>query len=360
MNYIGSKLSLLDFIDSSIQDTLRINNENRNPHEMVFADLFAGTGIVGQDFKRKGFNIISNDLQYYSYVINKHYIENNNELIFEHLSSVIPALIDSTDKVAVVLNFLNNKKDNPGFIYNNYCLGGTKNDNFQRMYFTDINGIKCDSIRTTIEDWHNDNLITDNEYFYLLSCLITSVDKCANTASVYGAFLKHFKKSAQKEFTLSALPIINSVGNNIVYNEDVNTLIQHVHGDILYLDPPYNERQYSANYHLLETIAKYDEPYIQGKTGLRDYKSQKSLYCSNRTVLDTFDDLIRNANFRYIFLSYNNEGLMSLDDVKNVMSKYGQYSVYKQSYKRFRADTDENRNYKDNFTTEFLHVLVKE
>jgi adenine-specific DNA-methyltransferase len=144
-----------------------------------------------------------------------------------------------------------------------------------------------------------------------------------------------------------------------VYNENINDVVKHIYGDVLYLDPPYNARQYCSNYHVLETIAIYDNPILNGKTGLRNSENQKSEFCSSRTVEKAFDDLIANSKFKYIFLSYNNEGLMSLDTIKNIMSKYGEYSYYTKSYKRFKADKDENRNILANETIEYLHCLVK-
>jgi adenine-specific DNA-methyltransferase len=108
---------------------------------------------------------------------------------------------------------------------------------------------------------------------------------------------------------------------------------------------------------LLNTIAKYDEFEPKGKTGLRDYN--KSKYCSKQQVSHTFEELIKNAKFKYIFLSYNNEGLMTPFVVKNIMSKYGKYSLETQSYQRFKADKTENRNHKADSTVEYLHILEK-
>ncbi|ONI46219.1 modification methylase [Epulopiscium sp. SCG-B10WGA-EpuloA2] len=333
MNYIGSKYSLLDFLSTSIEKVTQIENVKN----LVFADLFAGTGIVGATFKKKGYTVISNDIQYYSYVLNKHNIENNEELIID------------------LVEHLNSLEGIEGFIYKNYCLGSGSG----RNYFTDYNGKKCDAIRTEIERLYKDNEITENIYYYYLASLINSIDKLANTASVYGAFLKHIKKSAQKKLELNLLPIIKGEQVGKVYNRNINDLIQEIKGDILYLDPPYNARQYCANYHLLETISKYDAPNIKGKTGLRDYTIQKSLYCSKKTVEATFEDIIQKANFKYIFVSYNNEGLMSLDNIKKIISKYGEYQVFTKEYRRFKADKEENRAHKANFTTEYLHCLIK-
>lgn len=332
MNYIGSKYSLLDFLTTTISNVTGYNENT----PFVFADLFAGTGIVGSEYRKRGCKVISNDIQYYSYVLNKHYIENDMEIDLN--------LFDT----------FNNINGVEGFIYNNYSAGSGSG----RNYFTDNNSKKCDAIRCRLEQMLLDNRISRGTYFFYLASLINSIDKYANTASVYGAFLKHIKKSAQKDFVLEPLPIISGIKGE-VYNEDINKLIRSVSGDVLYLDPPYNARQYCSNYHVLETIARYDDPILKGVTGLRDSTQQKSKYCSSRTVSDVFEDLIANADFKYIFLSYNNEGLMSLDTIEQIMSKYGQYQQFTKEYRRFKADKDENRNISANTTTEYLHCLIK-
>lgn len=333
MNYIGSKYSLLDFIHSTISDVTGYKSGD----DYVFADLFAGTGVVGASYRKDGCRVISNDIQYYSYVINKYFIEG--------LESIDESLINN-------LNLLENIN---GFIYENYCAGSGSG----RNYFTDNNGKKCDAIRIEIEKLFDQNLISEETYFGLLACLVNSIDKYANTASVYGAFLKHIKKSAQKQFELELLPKIQGPKGN-VYNEDANKLIKRIQGDVLYLDPPYNARQYCSNYHVLETIARYDCPKLKGKTGLRESNGQKSKYCSKKTLESEFENLIANAKFKYVFLSYNNEGLMNVDAIKNILSRYGTYRCYTQSYRRFKADRDENRNISGKETTEYLHCLIKE
>ena len=143
-----------------------------------------------------------------------------------------------------------------------------------------------------------------------------------------------------------------------VFNEDINEVAEKVKGDILYLDPPYNQRQYATNNHMLETIAKYDNPKIHGKTGLRDYQNQKSFYCSKSQVKKAFKDLILKAKARYIFLSYNNEGLMTLDDIKEIMGLRGKYGHFTKEYNRFKADKSENRNYISDKTVEYLHYVI--
>lgn len=355
MNYIGSKLSLLKFLEESIK---KVVDKNCN----VFCDLFAGTGAVGMHFKKQDYQVIANDIQYYSYVLNRHYIGNHQELEFDNLVRELPELknIEAEERKNYVCDYLASIKGSKGYLYNNYCLGGTQNKKIPRQYFSDENGLRCDAIRQKIEKWKRGDLISEDEYYFLLTSLLESIDKYANTASVYGAFLKHLKKTAQKELVLQPAELVINDKNHKVYNQDINNLIRNIRGDILYLDPPYNQRQYATNYHILETIAKYDSPKIHGKTGLREYQDQKSLYCSRPKVKQAFKDLILNADVKYIFLSYNNEGLMSAGDIKEVMSLRGKYGFFTQVYNRFKADQDKNRNYKANKTREYLHYVVCE
>ncbi|MBE6201518.1 MAG: modification methylase [Rikenellaceae bacterium] len=333
MNYIGSKYSLLDFIDHTIKSVV-----GEDVSHLVFCDLFAGTGIVGRHFKTQVSQVIANDWEYYSYILNRNYIGNHLE-------------IEGKDEYIEKLNQLSGV-DN-GFIYSHYCLGGGNN----RQYFSDENGKKIDAARVAIEEWKNNGEISEDLYYFLLCSLIESADKHANTASVYGAFLKSLKKSAQKPMVIAPATYQFNSHNHQVYQEDANTLIKSISGDILYIDPPYNARQYGANYHLLNTIAEYKVFEPKGKTGLREYN--KSDYCNKTAVKKSFESLIADAKFKYIVLSYNNEGLMSIDTIRQIMSKYGRYQVFQKKHSRFRADKADNRNHLANTTTEYLHVLTK-
>ncbi|MCK9319389.1 MAG: DNA adenine methylase [Methanoculleus sp.] len=329
INYMGSKYSLLEYIHEKVIKIGDLDNK-------IFCDIFGGTHIVGNFFKDKVKNVISNDIEYYSYVIANNYIKNNDIIIINER-----------------LNELNNLVGIEGPFYNYFCEGGSSN----RLFFSSENGKKMDAIRQKIEKWKIDNLIKDNEYYYLLTSLIEATDKVANTTSVYGAFLKKIKKSASKTMVLLEPEYKIVYGqDNSVYNEDSNELIKKINGDILYIDPPYNQRQYGSNYHILNAIAKYDftvEP--RGITGQMDYN--KSKYSSKREVLSTFAELVENANFQHIFISYNNEGIMSEKEIMNILSLHGDAIKYEQEYKTYKADI--NRNNKSTNTIEFLFYLRK-
>jgi len=330
MNYIGSKFKLLDFIYKTILEDF----SEEEMKKQSFCDLFSGTGIVSRFFKNKTKKVISNDLEYYSYIMLKAYMSNDIDI----------------KKMNEILKESNKLKGTKKHIFNHYSENGSAG----RLYFSEKNGQKIDSIRNNIDKLE----ITEEEKGYLLTSLIEASDKVANTASVYGAYLKAIKKTALKDIELTPLDWnLISKQKNLVYNEDANELIKQIKGNILYLDPPYNHREYGANYHLLTTIAKYDfaDFVPAGVTGMRPYT--RSNYTKKVKVKASFDELIKNAKFDYIYLSYNNEGILTLEEIKEVMEKYGEYKIKTLKYPRFKADS--NRNNKSDFVYEYLHVLKK-
>lgn len=333
MNYIGSKLKLINFIREEITETIECELK-----DIVFCDLFAGSGIVGREFKRDVKQVISNDLEFYSYILNRHYIGN------VYKAKDIDKKIEELNNVEIIES---------GFIYQNYCLGSGSG----RLYFSDQNGKKIDSIRIKIEEWKVEGKINDNEYYLLLTSLLESADKVANTASVYASFLKKLKRTAEKEMVLSIAKHHCSERSNQVFNEDANDLIKKIEGDVLYLDPPYNHRQYGSYYHILNTIAEYEEFVPQGITGMRDYN--RSNFCKKKGVIKSFEDIIKSAKFKFIFLSYNNEGLMSESEVSDILRKYGELKVVKKEYQRFKSDKTESREHKADKTYEYLYILKK-
>ena len=318
MDYIGSKKTLLPFIYKVIKDTYDGDLE-----QSIFCDIFSGTGVVAGFYKNKVKRVIANDQQYYSYILLRNYIGNKG--IFE-----IP--FNPTKKV--------------GFITKTY----SPYNNNERMYFTEENAQYIDGIREQIEEYNND----EDLYYFLLCSLLESLDKISNTASVYGAFLKKFKKSALK--TLDYIDYQPYEGNKgLVFNEDANDLITEIKGDILYLDPPYNNRQYGSNYHILNTVAKNDIFNPTTKTGLPKY--EKSLYCSKALIKEVFNDLIDNADFNHIYISYNNEGILSYNDFIDILESYGNVEVFEfENYKRFMAG---KRDYKYKNTSEYIYYLKK-
>jgi adenine-specific DNA-methyltransferase len=209
-----------------------------------------------------------------------------------------------------------------------------------------------------IENWKNEKLLTKEEYFILLACLIESISFYSNVVGVYAAFQKKWDKRALKPFVLRRIELVFNDKKNEVFNIDSMSLINNIKTDILYLDPPYNERQYAPNYHILETVAQYDNPIIKGITGMRDYTNQKSLFCSKDTALQSLDIISKTVKYKYLVLSYNSEGIMSSNDIIGVLSKYGKVELCEFEYLRFKSNNNGDSKTKKHIL-EQLYILTK-
>lgn len=301
-------------------------------------------GSISRKFRAHGVSVTANDILRFCYVINyTNIVLDKNPFglesgeVFEYLDTL--PLIDT------------------GFIFNNYCLGGKENTEYGRMYFTDRNGKYCDTVREEIGRLYKGNHINEDQYNYLLACLLYAAEKSANTTGVYSAYLKHFKRSSLQPIKINPLPITSCTNVGIVRQDDANKLVREIDTDILYLDPPYNSRQYATNYHLLDTIVKYDNPKLKGKTGLRvDTKDNKSEYCSKSNAYKAMEDLLDNTNAKYIVISYNNEGILNRDELLNLLGCYGDTNVIDNKYRRYKSNSNKVTH---NYTIESIYTVVR-
>ena len=335
MRYIGNKNKLLKHIEQLIVDK-DINKEN-----YTFCDTFSGTATVGDYFKDR-FKIIANDNLYTSYVMSYARL-NTPDLKFEKLKK---------DPFEI---FNDEKNKTKGFVYKNFSLGGS-----ERMYFSDENAARIDFIRIKIEKWYTEEKITKLEYYYLIACLIESISKVANVAGVYGSYLKKWDPRAIKPIRFIKVEQLKDkqLHKNEVYNKKTEDFINEIGGDILYLDPPYTKNQYSVQYHLLETIALYDNPELKGKTGARDTSNLTSSFSKDGYAHIEFEKIIAKAKFRYIILSYSSDGIMSKEFIESVMKRYGKpetFELRKINYKQYLNSKAE----KDDKHCEYLFFIEK-
>ncbi|MBU2431905.1 MAG: DNA adenine methylase [Proteobacteria bacterium] len=325
MRYYGAKTKLLPFIEQVVKKT-GVNGPSK------FVDLFAGTSVVGRHFKTLGYTVISNDTLEFSYALSKTFIETNQLPKFSKLKKHLKL----KDYNQLIFDYLNNlQKLKEGFIFQNYCPNGG------RKYFSDANGLKIDTFRTLFHEWKQEGLINELEFYYLITSLLRAVNLVSNVSGTYAAYLKNWDKRALNPLKLEAVEIIPSNKKNKAFKRDANELIKEIHPDILYLDPPYNSRQYASNYFILELIAEgwFDKkPKIYGETGMREYDHQKSKYCSKTTALNALEDLILNSTkAKYIILSYNNEGIIPRQAIEQTLSRIGTVETFTENHKRYKS-----------------------
>ena len=296
--------------------------KERNVTGNTFCDLFTGSASVADYFKDK-YQIIANDLLSSSYVFAKAKINNPNIPEFNSFKE---------RKGSDPFTYFSNKVydyDDRHFIWKNYSPQN------ERQFFTEETANKIDGIRLELDDLLNDKTIDENEFNYLLASLLETVMGLSNTTGTYEAFLKDWDKRAFKTFILEPLEMKHAVlysNENITYNRDSNELIKELSGDILYLDTPYTVTDYNSAYHLLETITKYDNPEIRGKTGRRVKRPEKSLYTVKKKVFDAYEDLIKNAKFKDIIISYSTQSLLPVDTLVEMLNKYSSDEVFVKYY----------------------------
>ncbi len=308
MRYLGSKIKLLEHINNVIN---KYNYDGK-----IFADLFSGTGCVGDYFKNK-YDIISNDFMYYSYVLA------NAKLKFKKVPKFDTFYLMFKKDIFDWLNNVLECTNTDNFIYKNYTPVGN------RMFFTEETGKRIDTMRLAIEDLYVKNIINKDEYYYLLASLISSVSSCANISGTFEAFFKFWDSRTSKRFEIEPLLIneTKTLKKSFIYNEDTNKLVRRISGDIAYIDTPYTVTQYASAYHLLETVAKYDSPEISGVGGKRGKGKNVSVYSQKRNAIYGFEDLLRQLSFKYIIISYSNQGIVSVDDLKEICKKFAKDGI---------------------------------
>lgn len=316
--YLGNKFALSEFIHNVVYE----NCSNIN----TVVDIFSGTGVVANIFQDK--IITTNDILYSNYI--------------SHCAWFLPQDYNEF-KVAKLINKFNQIHTSE----NNYMR-----KNFADTYFSADNCSKIGYVREYIENIYQKGNINFKEYAILITSLLYGMDKIANTVGHYDAY----RKIVEKERNL-IIPIISPQKNNNpknqCFNQDANTLIEQIECDLLYLDPPYNSRQYSDAYHLLENVALWQKPEVFGIARKMNRTHIKSNYCTIQAT-KSFEDLIQKSKARYILFSYNNmakkgndrsNAKISDDDIMRILRKKGKVTIFEQYYKSFstgKSDIKDN------------------
>lgn len=336
--YIGNKSKLLPQLMDVSKEVIGDGS--------VVADLMAGTGLVSLEYRKNDFQVIASDIMTYSY---HHLVCNlliNKTPLFNGLSKEVP-FTQKHSNYEDVLNYLNNLPGIESFFYEEFSPSGipTAKESNPRKYFTSENASKIDSIREKINQWIHDKKITEIEESLLKHTMILSVNRIANISGTYGYFLSKFKKNTLQPLELKPVEIDphSNIEHTVLqgYAEEVS---KSVSADLVYLDPPYMKRQYAANYHILETLARGDFPDAIGKSGLRDWWDQHSSFCTKTKGLESFEQVIGNADANNFIISYSEDGLFTLDQLVDNFKKFGKVSIKETEHLRFRSNKSKLSN----------------
>lgn len=330
--YIGNKTKLLPYIMERTREL--IGNEG------TVADIMAGTGSVSLEYRKRGYRVVASDMMTYSY----HHL-NVNLLIdkasdFNGLFAANEVPLDTGGAYASVLRYLNNLEPRESFFYKEFSPAGNPSSGCEpRKYFTSYNAGKIDAIREKINEWKNKQCITLLEESLLKHTLIMAVNEIANISGTYGYFLADFKKNSLDNMELKPVELYleNATGNQ-VFLGFAEEIVNQITADLCYIDPPYMKRQYAANYHILETIARGDFPDAIGKSGLRDWWDQHSKLCTKTRGIQSFEKIIGDMHCDKFLVSYSEDGLFRLDELEKCFGKFGHVEVLKIDYNRFRSN----------------------
>lgn len=331
MDYIGSKVSLNPWLFSIIEE----KRESLGlPNDCYFLDACSGSGAVSRFAAKSGYRVLSNDIMKFPAAI------------------VNGSIGVSPEQKFIAHQKLESSLENEGFFFSNYSAKAN------RSYFTDVNASRIDGCRSCIGE-----IVDPKVRDYSFYCCLQAMSRVLNTTGIQSAFLKQYKARALDIFRPREEETVDGWAD--CFHSDILELLKPgtyrslYEEDILYIDPPYNHRQYGPNYHLYETFVLNDDPAISGKTGLRDWASSKSSFCSKKRCLDFTEQVILSSTAKVVFISYSSDGLFSLADAKNKFGSYAGFEVFQRPQRRYRSDNPTSRKMKTDLLYEYLMMIVR-
>jgi adenine-specific DNA-methyltransferase len=361
VRYIGNKTKLLGFLADVLT---QVGIAPGRAH-----DAFAGTASVARSLKASGWRVESSDVMTYSYVFQRAYVVARHGPDARRVAAgdadLRRALRARTfapvarDGLSVLAEYLSTwVEPERGFISQHFSAASG------RMYFTDENARRIDGARHALHRWSEAGLVSEDAYYLLLAAIIEAADRVANTAGIYAAYIKKWQPNATKTFRMQPARPASRAGGSRAHREDATAVARKVgRVDLLYVDPPYNARQYSGYYHIPEIIAKGwfgDLPVVRGKTGLPVDRPPPSAWCNKAGAAMALDELLGATGARHVLVSYNTEGILPDAQFLDILGNraVAQVQRFEQPYKRYRADQDgERRRYRASGVNELVYYL---
>jgi len=352
ITYIGNKRALLGFIGNGISKVQKRLHKNK----LKTFDVFSGSGIAARYFKQFSDLLIVNDLEKYSALINECYLSNEDELDFSLLREYYQELIAKS-----------NQGLTRGIIAELYAPNDDKNIKpHERVFYTTRNAMYIDTVRQLIEK------IPQNEQKYFLAPLLSEASIHANTSGVFKGFYKN-RETGIGQFggnnhdALSRItgdiklpfPVFSNFNcDTIICNNDSNEIIKMLpEVDLAYLDPPYNQHPYGSNYFMLNLILDYKYPENASKISGIPEDWNRSAYNKENHALNALTHLVENIKAKYVLISFNSEGFISIEEMKNMLERMGKLEVLETKYNAFRGSR--NLNDREIHVKEYLYLLEK-
>lgn len=338
--YIGAKTKSLGKVLEKISTLVPVGGH--------VCDLMSGTGAVSAALRENDYRVTAVDLMTFSY----HHARvallfteapkfRNAEEFIDLCSSAEQSLLFPPTPYESIIYALNSVRPMKGYFWREFSSEGTpQNSRNPRNYYSPANAEKIDAIRASIIKLSRNRQINELEHSLLLHDLIMAANDVANIAGTYGHYLSRITGRAKEPVVLKTSPllILKDDLQHAVLKGYAEEIAANISCDLCYIDPPYMKRQYAANYHVLETIAREDEPEAIGVSGLRPWRDQYSNFCTKTRVRDSFGQIFENTKCRDFLISYSEDGLLSLDELADCFAKYGVIQVSAFRYKRFRSN----------------------
>ncbi len=358
MRYLGNKTRLIPFLMRAL-DRLGVEPG-------VAADPFSGTASVASALKRRGWRVHAGDVMATSYALQVARVELDRAPRFP---AALLADAPRTDGPAIsyekLLERLQADPGEHGFVTEHYTPAGASGRRHGRMYFTQRNARVIDGVRGRIDRWSAEGLLDRPRAQLLLATLIEAADRVANTTGVYASFVKTWQPNSERPIELRPIdptPSVDGRSGCTAYLGPAEKLLSALGPlDLLYLDPPYNGRQYPGYYHIPELLATgWDPPpTLRGKTGLIPDEDRRSDWCRKNRAETALRTLLAAADARHVLFSYNDEGLLGREAIEAALRERGRSDSYRfihRSYRRYRSDSNgPNRSYGRDRVREQLH-----
>jgi adenine-specific DNA-methyltransferase len=339
--YIGNKTRLLPLLMPVFQSLV-------SPGATV-ADLMCGTGAVSESLRRAGYRVVASDVMTYAA---------HHARVRLNLDAPPPFAGLGGKPYEEVLDELEALEGVRGYIYREYSPSGDPEQGFPpRGYFSTGNSMRLDAILQRLSLWERQGRLTHDERALLRHDIVMAANRVANIAGTYGHFRSKWCNGSLSPLALEPTQFTAGYSTDHVVTQGyAEELAPRLEADLCYLDPPYMKRQYAANYHMLETLARGDEPPAIGVSGLRPWRDQYSNFCSKVRVREAFSQIIQGMDCPQFLISYSEDGLLTLDELVEHLSRFGRVEVRRLMHTRFRS----NRSRLGTRITEYLFHLAKD